>query len=69
MAALYLADAQQVIEAADLIATFGDEAPVEAAIRAGRMRDIGNYVHFCRWRQTERLIAVMSSDEAVGTVH
>ena len=48
MAALYLADAQQVTEAAELIAAFGDAAPVEAAIRAGRMRDIGNYVHFCR---------------------
>lgn len=69
MATLYLADAQQVVEAADLIAAFGDEAPVEAAIRAGRMRDIGNYVHFCRWRQTERLIALMTSNEAVGTVH
>jgi len=69
MSALYLADAEQVVEAADLIADFGDAAPVEAAIRAGRMRDIGNYVHFCRWRQTERLIAVMTSDAAVGTVH
>ncbi len=69
MSALYLADAQQVVEAAELIATFGDEAPVEAAIRAGRMRDIGNHLHFCRWRQTERLIALMASDEAVGTVH
>jgi hypothetical protein len=69
MAAIYLADPDQVTEAADLIAAFGEQASVEAAIRAGHMRDIGNYVHFCRWRQTERLIAVMVSDEAVGTVH
>lgn len=69
MAALYLADAQQVVEAAELIATFGEQAELEAAIRAGRMRDIGNHLHFCRWRQTERLIAVMASDEALGTVH
>jgi hypothetical protein len=69
MAAIYLADAQQVAEAADLIATFGEQAPVEAAIRAGHMRDIGNHVHFCRWRQTERLVALMTSDEVLGTVH
>ncbi len=69
MAAMYLADAQQVADAADLIATFGEQAPVEAAIRAGHMRDIGNYLHFCRWRQTERLVALMVSEEAVGTVH
>ena len=35
MVALYVVDAQQVAEAAELIATFGDHAPVEAAIRAG----------------------------------
>jgi acetylglutamate kinase len=69
MAAMYLADAQQIAEAAEMIATFGEQAPVEAAIRAGRMRDIGNHVHFCRWRQTERLIAVLASDAAIGTVH
>lgn len=69
MAAMYLADAHQVTEAADLIATFGEQAPVEAAIRAGHMRDIGNHVHFCRWRQTERLVALMSSAEVLGTVH
>jgi hypothetical protein len=69
MAAIYLADAQQVAEAADLIATFGEQAPVEAAIRAGHMRDIGNHVHFCRWRQTERLVALMTSAEVLGTVH
>ncbi len=69
MAAMYLADARQVDEASEMIATFGEEAPVEAAIRAGHMRDIGNVAHFCRWRQTERLIALLASGEAVGTVH
>jgi len=67
-APLYLADAQQVAEAAELIATFGESAPIEAAIRAGHMRDIGNHLHFCRWRQTERLIALMTSDAPIGTV-
>lgn len=68
MATMYVADARQVAEAAELIATFGDHAALEAAIRAGHMRDIGNYVHFCRWRQTERLVELMASDEVIGTV-
>ncbi|AXJ97063.1 MULTISPECIES: hypothetical protein [unclassified Sphingomonas] len=66
---IYVADADQVSEAADLIADFGEHAALEAAIRAGRMRDIGNHVHFCRWRQTERLIELLASDAAIGTVH
>ncbi len=69
MVPMYLADAEQVAEAAGLIAAFGDHAPVEAAIRAGHMRDIGNYLRFCRWRQTERLIEVLASEEAIGTIH
>lgn len=69
MLALYLTDAKQVAEAADLIATYGEQASIEAAIRAGHMRNIGNHLHFCRWRQIERLIAIMASDEAVGTIH
>jgi hypothetical protein len=69
MALFHLDDAEQVAEAADLITVFGTHAAVEAAIRAGHMRDIGNVVHFCRWRQTGRLIALLARDEAVGTVH
>ncbi len=66
---LYLADAGHVADAADLIATFGPGASAEAAVRASRSRDIGNHLHFCRWRQVERLIEVMASPAAVGTVH
>lgn len=65
----YLADAAQVATATDLLSSFGDEAGNEAAIRAERSRDIGNHIHFCRWRQIERLIAVMQADEAFGTIH
>lgn len=65
----YLADSRAVHDAAELIALHGDAAGDEAAIRADRSRDIGNVVHFCRWRQIERLIAVMSAPCAVGTVH
>ena len=65
----YLADRTQVTEATNLIALFGDEAGLEAAARADESRDIGNYIHFCRWRQIERLIVLLSVESAVGTVH
>lgn len=66
---LYLTDAGAVADADHLIATFGTAAGPEAAARAGRSRDLGNYVHFCRWRQVERLIALLQRREAVGTIH
>ncbi|MBS0480022.1 MAG: hypothetical protein JSR79_12080 [Proteobacteria bacterium] len=66
---LYLADRSSVTAAQELIATFGDEAGIEAAARADRSRGLGNHRHFCRWRQIERLIVVMSVGRAVGTVH
>ena len=66
---LYLADVAAIADADHLIATFGSSAGLEAAARAGRSRDIGNYVHFCRWRQVERLIDLLEQRKAVGTVH
>ena len=69
MADMYLADANQVAEASDLIARFGEQAMMAATEQAGRSRAIGNHVHFCRWRQTARLIELMSSGAVVGTVH
>ncbi len=66
---VHLADIGHVADAAELIATFGDSAGLEAATRASRSRDIGNHLHFCRWRQVERLIEVMASAEALGTIH
>lgn len=66
---LYLADAAAITDADHLIATFGESAGLEAAARASRSRDIGNYVHFCRWRQVGRLIELLEAREAVGTVH
>jgi hypothetical protein len=68
MVELYLADAKQVREAADLIAGFGESAAMEAMVRADRSRNIGNHVHFCRWRQTSRLIDLLTSEAVIGTV-
>ena len=56
-------------DASDLIEPFGDSAVFEAAARAERSRDDGNVARFCHWRQIERVIATLTSDEAVGTIH
>ena len=56
-------------DASDLIDRFGREAALEAASRAERSRDDGNVLRFCHWRQIERVIATLSSDEVRGTVH
>ncbi len=56
-------------DAARLMADFGDHAAFEAAERAERSRGLGNHVHFCRWRQVERLIATLSHTDAVGSIH
>ena len=56
-------------EASDLIDRFGDDAGLEAASRAEQSRDDGNLVRFCHWRQIERVIATLSCDEVLGTVH
>ena len=55
--------------AAELMDRFGDDAGLEAAARAERSRDNDNVVGFCHWRQIERVIATLGSDEVRGTVH
>ena len=42
---------------------------MEAATRAERSRDLGNVAHFCHWRQIERMILLLSAEEAIGTIH
>jgi hypothetical protein len=56
-------------DASDLIDRYGELAPVEAAARAARSRGDGNVTRFCHWRQIERLIAALRSDEVTDTVH
>ena len=56
-------------EAAELIARFGDHAVSEARRRAGRSRELGNVVHFCRWREVERMIGTLGQEAAAGLVH
>ena len=56
-------------DANDLMDRYGEEARLEAAVRAERSRDDGNVARFCHWRQIERVIATLSSDEVRGSVH
>jgi len=60
---LALADATELME------RFGEDARLEAAIRADRSRDDGNVARFCHWRQIERVIASLSCEEVTGTIH
>lgn len=66
---LTVADRITAEAATALIASFGDDAGVEAAARADQSRDVGNVILFCRWRQVERLVLLLSTDRAQGTVH
>ncbi len=58
-----------VVEAEGLISRFGITAGIEAAERAEASRNIGNHIEFCRWRQIERLIILLSTEDSFGTVH
>ena len=56
-------------EAARLIERFGDHAGSEAVLRADRSRDLGNFIHFCRWREVARMIEVIRDEAVTGPVH
>lgn len=66
---VHLPDRAAAADAAELIARFGEHAASEAAARANHSRDLGNLVHFCRWRQIERMIMILASDQPSGTIH
>jgi hypothetical protein len=60
---------RDVIEAQALMENYGKTAGIEAADRAEASRNIGNHIQFCRWRQIERLIIMLSVHTTLGTVH
>lgn len=65
----YVADRATLLQATQLLAEYGHDAALEAAARADSSRDRGNVVHFCRWRQIERLVVLLAEPVARGTVH
>ncbi len=66
---VYLADRASAADADELISRFGDFAASEAARRAAESRTVGNVVHYCRWRQIERMIGLLAAGRGEGTVH
>jgi hypothetical protein len=66
---VHLPDGSAAADAAELIAHFGALAAGEAAVRADRSREVGNVLHFCRWRQIERLILLLAAGRGVHTIH
>ena len=66
---VYLPDAAAAVEATQLIEQFGGYAADEAAARASRSRELGNVIHYCRWRQIQRLIEVLGDEPMDFTIH
>lgn len=66
---VHLTDAAAVHEAAELIERFGNFAADEAAARASHSRGLGNVIHYCRWRQIQRLIECLEAGNVEATRH
>lgn len=66
---LFISGRPALADASELIERFGDDAGLEAAVRAERSREAGNLVRFCHWRQIERVIVTLSSEEVRGSIH
>jgi hypothetical protein len=66
---VHLPDRAAAADVEELIARFGSFAASEAAARADRSRDLGNVVHFCRWRQIERMILLLTADRGQRAIH
>ena len=69
MDAPFISGRVALAEASELLEMFGDAAGLAAAARADVSRNAGNVMRFCHWRQIERVIAALGSDEVRGTVH
>jgi len=66
---VYLADRTSASDADELIRRFGGFAAGEAARRASESRSLGNVVHYCRWRQIERMIGILAAGRGDEALH
>ena len=66
---LFIATRNSLADAQDLMRDFGQEAALQAAVRAEKSREAENILKFCHWRQVERLIDRLAAEEAQGTIH
>lgn len=69
MSAPFIPDRRSLADASELIERYGDQAELQAAVRAASSRDAGNVLRFCHWRQIERVVAALSRRDIDGTVH
>jgi hypothetical protein len=69
MDTLFIAGRASLSDAQNLIRDVGNAAALEAAVRAEKSRGAENILKFCHWRQVERLIDVLGTEEAPGSVH
>lgn len=65
----YIGSRQAYEDACKLLSHYGETAGIEASDRAEAARVRGNHIHFCHWRQIERLLVILSIDQSIGTVH
>jgi hypothetical protein len=66
---IHLPDRAAIADADSLISRFGEHAASEAARLASQSRALGNFVHYCRWRQIERMIARLATGPGEATLH
>ena len=69
MDSLFISGPGALADASTLLEQYGDNAGLEAAVRAESSRDADNVQRYCYWRQVERVIATLSEREVRGTVH
>ncbi len=65
----FVADREAYEAASALMAEFGAQALTEAASRAERSRDLGNFVHYTRWCRAGRAILLLAESTHGGTLH
>lgn len=66
---LFIAGRNSLADAQELMRDFGPEAGLQAAVRAEKSREAENILKFCHWRQVERLIDALATEEAPGSIH
>ena len=69
MSDYFIAGRSAVTDAVSLVAEYGVDAPLAAAMRAVQSRELGNVLKFCHWRQIERLSALLASNNIEGSLH
>ena len=69
MQEVFIAGRTAITDALSLVDEYGPDAPLAAATRAVQSRDAGNVLKFCHWRQIERLLALLASNNVQGSLH